>query len=270
MVGMNSNIKILITVVIGVVLVTSVTVVAYEYMKDPGTQDSMYSFLPYNSSAVVWVNYNGTNVVYFGSSNSSGILLNSINLNNTSITTSGKNSTFSSLLTITNYSSYGGYEIMAINASKETEKLANFTTNLTEMGGFASSLKNLTLYAYNPYGSSIILGSYQEVKNSINAHNKGNNFLPLSKYIDQNNNISFYFRPVNSSYVQYAWGGMNKTSAYAYIELTNSSSLNFNLSLNMSGLRIVTLSSHEIEIIVPLSELSQLQSMFSKTYAELQ
>jgi hypothetical protein len=38
----NSNVKILITVVIGLILVTSVTVVAYEYMKDPNTQDSMY------------------------------------------------------------------------------------------------------------------------------------------------------------------------------------------------------------------------------------
>jgi hypothetical protein len=226
--------------------------------------------LPYNSSAVVWINYNGTSLIYFSSSNSSGLLPNSINLNNSNITVSWKNSTFSSLLTITNYSSYGGYEIMAINASQGIEKLANLTTNLTKAGGFYSLLKSLTFYAYNPYGGAIMLGSYQEVKNSINGHNSGSNFLPLSKYINQNDNISFYYRPINSSYIQYARGGANKTSVYAYLELTNPSSLNFNLSLNMSEIKVVTISSHEIEITMPLCDLQIMQSAFNKTYQEHQ
>ncbi|MEM1995507.1 MAG: hypothetical protein QXT54_00520, partial [Thermoplasmatales archaeon] len=75
------------------------------------------------------------------------------------------------------------------------------------------------------------------------------------------NNISFYAVVKNSSSpVIKAWGGLNQTAAYSFLQLKNGTSLNLSYLQNIPGVKVITVGQNELEVIVSLSYLSYLLS----------
>lgn len=240
---MQRTLKIAMIVVIGAVLIASVTVFAYSVTRDTPSAVSPYSYIPSNSSIVVWVNYNGTSFYIFQSNNSTAVLLNSISIASGNLSYQGGNTSYKFPLNY--YSSYKGFQIYSINVTSEIAQLANL--NLTIPSRLLNG--NLSLFAYSPGGSNVVVSSYSGILNSINSYSSGKDFQSLSKFINQTDNISFYYSPTNStSNISYAWGGANGTMLHAYIEFKNPPPLSSNASISYHGFNVTVLSSHELEV----------------------
>ncbi len=250
---MDRTIKIALTVGIGVVLIVSATAVAYSVTKNSPEVYSPYSYIPLNSSVVAWVSYNGTGLFVFQSNNSTAILLSSVGIEAGNISLASGNSSFS--LPISYNSTYKGFQIFSVNVSSAIAQLIHFNSSFSSNLNFS----NLTVYAYSTSGGSVVLGSYSGVKDSINAFNSGKDFSSKSKFITQDENLSFYYSPSNNTLpFSYAWGGMNNTSLYAYIELNNQGTFNFTGLLTYEGFEVKSVSSHELEISYGAGNISSL------------
>lgn len=250
---MNRTAKIAITITIGIALVATASAFAYSTMLSSQTSDSPLSYIPSNSSLVMWMNYNGTSLYLFHSNNSTAVLLNTVGVKSGNISFTSGNSSFS--LPLKYNSTYGGFEIYTINVSSAVSGLLKLNSSLSPM----LNLTNVPLFVYVTESGKVVLGSMNGVKSSIKSFNSGSNFVSKGSYLDQSDNISFYYSPMNKTLpFKYAWGGVNGTYFYAYAELANSSAFNFNGSFTYQGFSVKSVSSHEIEVTYEFGSLSQL------------
>ncbi len=252
---MNRTAKIAITIVIGVALVATASAFAYTTMMSSQTSDSPLSYIPSNSSLVMWVDYNGTSLYLFHSNNSTAVLLNTVGVKSGNLSFTSGNSSYS--LPLKYNSTYGGFEIYSINVSSALSGLLKLNSSLSPM----LNLTNVPLYVFVTENGKVVLGTMSGVKSSINSFNKGSNFVSKGSYLNQSDNISFYYSPTNNTIpFKYAWGGINGTSFYAYAELKNSTAFNFTGSFTYQGFSVKSISPNEIEITYEFGSLSQLYS----------
>ncbi len=249
---MNRTAKIAVTIVVGIIIAGTATAFAYSLISSSQSSDSPLSYIPSNSSLVLWVNYNGTSMFVFSSDNSTAMMLNEISMKSGNLSIKAGNSTLS--FPVSFNSTYGGFEIYSINLSNA------FTSLIPKNFSIPSSLiKNVTLYLYMTDGGSFVIGSFSAIRNSINSFNSDSNFVSKASYINQKANLSFYYAPSNKSMpLSLAWGWANNTSFTAYIQLTNSSPLNFTGSLSYEGFEVKSVGPHEIEVTMEYSNLTQL------------
>lgn len=252
---MNRTAKIAITIAIGVVLVAMVSAFAYSSMMSSQTSDSPLSYIPSNSSLVMWVDYNGTSLYLFHSNNSTALLLNTVGVKSGNISFTSGNSSFS--LPLKYNSTYGGFDIYSINVSSALSGLLKLNSSFSPMLNFT----NIPLFVYVTESGKVVLGTMNGLKGSINSFNKGSNFVSKGSYLNQSDNISFYYSPTNNTLpFKYAWGGINGTTFYAFAELKNSTAFNFTGSFTYQGFSIKSVSSNEIEVTYEYGSLSQLYS----------
>jgi hypothetical protein len=253
--AMNRTLKIAITVVLGIVLIATATAFAYSTMKNTQNADSPFSYIPSDSSFVARASYNGTTLFIFQYNNTTALMLNTVGIRSGNISYTSGNSTIS--IPIKFNSTYGGFQVYSINVSSSLQDILKFNSTLPSV----LNISGVTLFAYMTNGGSVVVGTLAGVKDSINSFNSGSNFVSKSSFIDQNDNISFYLSPHNSTLpFSYAWGGVNGTELYAYLEMRNSTQFNFTGSFSYQGFTVKSLSSHELEVTYEFSNLSQLYS----------
>jgi hypothetical protein len=248
---MKKSTKITVVSIVGAAVVIMASVFAYSIIASQPSPSSPFSYIPGNSSLVLYVNYNGTKAFLFHWDNESALLLSSANIKGSNITVPYGNHTFRINMTL--YQVYKGYQIFSFNISGFIPEVGNYLRNFSY---FNSSDRNLTVYSYIPYGSSLVFGSLSAVEGSINSYISGKVFSK-GNLLNQENNISFYYSPQNStSHISLAWGGVNETTAYAYIQFRNGTSLNLSYIEMLPWIKVKTISSNEIEISFPLSYIS--------------
>ncbi|MCL4447135.1 MAG: hypothetical protein M0Z77_03000 [Thermoplasmatales archaeon] len=250
---MNRTAKIAITIAIGVVLIGTATAFAYNAMMDSQTAGSPMSYIPYDSSLVLWVNYNGTSLYLFQSNNTTAVLLNSIGIKSGNISFTAGNSSFN--FPVSYNSTYDGFQIYSINVSSALSSMLDLNFSLVPL----LNITDRNLFAYMTDGGNVVIGSIGGIENSINSFNSGSNFVSRSSFINQNDNLSFYYSPTNKTLpFAYAWGGANETSFNAFVELTNTTPFNFTGSMTYQGFELKSISPHEIEVSYEFGSLSQL------------
>ncbi|MGC8645527.1 MAG: hypothetical protein ACP5UO_04585 [Thermoplasmata archaeon] len=256
---MKKSVKMAIIAIVGAVVVVMATVFAYSIIVNQQPSTSPLSYIPNNSSLVLYVNYNGTKAFIFHWENDTALLLNAANVKGSNISIPYGNHTFHMNMTL--YKSYRGYQIFSLNVSAILPETKNYSKYLSY---FNVNETNVTIFSYIPYGSSIVLGSLPAVEGSIDAYLSDNGFRNGS-LLNQDNNISFYYSPKNStSHITLAWGGANETAAYAFIEFRNGSSLNLSYLQMIPGVKVTTVSQNEIEISFPLTYLQTLVNQGKK------
>ncbi|MEM0129976.1 MAG: hypothetical protein QXW75_00785 [Thermoplasmatales archaeon] len=253
---MKRSLKIGIIAAVGAVIVVMATVFAYTVVTNEQASTSPFSYIPSNSSLVLYLNYNNTKAFLFHETNYTAVMITSVNVKGSSVTIPYDNKTYD--INTTLYQTYKGFQIYALNVSSiflDAQSFSNFSRYVNVSG------LNETIFAYVPYGSTIVFGSLQALHISINAYLGDLNFQKNSGFLNLNNNISFYVSVKNaSSPVVKAWGGLNQTAAYSFLQLKNGTSLNLSYLQDIPGVKVITVGQDEIEVIVPLSYLSSLLS----------
>ncbi|MEM0126482.1 MAG: hypothetical protein QXW29_00515 [Thermoplasmatales archaeon] len=255
-IGMKRSLKIGIIASVGAVIVVIATVFAYTVVTNEQASSSPFSYIPSNSSLVLYLNYNNTKAFLFHGTNYTAIMITSVNVKGSNVTIPYDNKTYA--INTTLYQTYKGFQIYALNVSSiflDVKSFSNFSKYINVSG------LNDTLFAYEPYGSTIVFGSLQALHISINAYLGDLNFQKNSALINLDNNISFYAVVKNSSSpVIKAWGGLNQTAVYSFLQLKNGTSLNLSYLQNIPGVKVITVGQNELEVIVSLSYLSYLLS----------
>ncbi|MEM0128178.1 MAG: hypothetical protein QXO03_03730 [Thermoplasmatales archaeon] len=253
---MKRSAKIAIIAIIGVVIVVMATVFAYSVINNEQLSTSPFSYIPSNSSLVLYLNYNNTKAFVFHGYNYTALMVTSANIKGSNITIPSGNKTYD--INTTLYQSYKGFQVYSLNISSILpgfQQYSNFSNYLN------ISKINATVFAYVPYGSTIVLGSLSSIHSSINAYANDNNFQSKSIFVNLDNNVSFYVSPMNtSSPIVKAWGGLNETTVYSFLDVKNGTSLNLSYLQIIPGVKVTTISQNEIEISFPLSYLSTFMS----------
>lgn len=229
---MEPVLKKVLIVILSLAVVAPTAIVLYHYMSVSDQASNPFAYIPSNSTMVAGINYNGTEMYAFYASGSPGLVIENaeslLTLNTSSVAGVSNSSNASSLtsglgISLSTWDTVHGFQIYRIRINETGFNAINSKFPST-VAGFLKQMESnlsLSLYAYNPYGLSFIVGSQNSLNHSINAYTGNDNFVSHSSYLKGLSNLSFYISGDNSSLLRSITGNITMNSTEIYFNMAS-------------------------------------------------
>lgn len=226
--------KILI-ILIAVAIVAPAAYFAYEYYAVSSVPSSVqpFEYIPGNSTMISSVHTNGTSYYVYMDGGSIGVVANMSAISRLDPNLTGANNpattseaghakifSGSNVKTIT-YDRVTVYEIQNINVTGILKNSLNIT-------GEHLANTTINIFAYDTSGSFIVIGEQKAINESISIHLTSKDAVKLKGYINQNSNVSLYYR-MNNTIPTISYITLNSTANKTYVNMiptsTNSATM---------------------------------------------
>jgi len=215
----------ILVILIAAAIVAPAAYFAYEYYvkSDVPTSIQPFEYIPGNSTMISSVHTNDTVYYVYMDGGSIGVVANmsaishldsNLTATNNPATVSGTGNaklfSGSNVKTIT-YDRVTVYEIQNVNVT-------GILKNILNISGKHLANTTMNIFAYDTSGSFIVIGEQKAINESISIHLTSKDAVKLKGYINQNSNLSLYYR-VNNTIPTISYITLNSTANKTYVDI---------------------------------------------------